>query len=90
MRPLFPFLAGLATGAAAIMLLKNKNPQATLEDATKKLKQQSDLAQDALRQAAVSGLNAIEASSARLRDHLQTTPDAPAPDTTTQAASAGK
>ena len=67
MFPLLPFAVGLLTGAAGIRLLRNE-----------KAKKQLDKAQDRLREATVSSLNAIETSSARLRTRLDQTAE-PAP-----------
>ena len=68
MFPLLPFAVGLLTGAASIRLLRNE-----------KAKKQLDKAQDRLREATVSSLNAIETSSARLRTRLDQTSDAAPP-----------
>ena len=62
MLPLFPFVAGLLTGAAATKLIRDK-----------KVKLQLDKAQGRLREASVSGLNTIEQSMAYLRDRIQAT-----------------
>ena len=62
MFPLFPFVAGLLTGAAATKLIRDK-----------KVKIQLDKAQGRLREASVSGLNTIEHSVAYLRDRIQAT-----------------
>ena len=67
MFPLLPFAVGLLTGAAGVRLLRND-----------KAKIQLAKAQDRLREATVSSLNAIETSSARLRTRLDQTAD-PAP-----------
>ncbi len=77
MLPLFPFIVGLAVGSAAIGLYRNKSTQDNLKNATSKLKEKSTQAQETLRHAAVSGLNMIESSSARLRDRLQADPEMP-------------
>ncbi len=63
MFPLFPFAIGLVVGAAGIKLVR-----------TGKAKKQIEEAQSYLRSATVSGLSAIEQSSARLRDRLQEEP----------------
>ncbi|MFT4172054.1 MAG: hypothetical protein QM639_05810 [Rhodocyclaceae bacterium] len=65
MLPLLPFAAGLFVGAAAIKLVKKDRTRERL-----------DQAQTRLREATVSGLSAIEHSSARLREKLAT-PAAP-------------
>lgn len=59
MLPLLPFAAGIATGALAIKLWRNQTTRAGI-----------DKAQDKLRQATVSGLEAIEHSSAKVRAKL--------------------
>ena len=56
---LLPFAAGLLAGAAAVKLIREDKAKAGL-----------DKAQDRLREATVSGLSAIEQSSARLRSRL--------------------
>ena len=63
MFPLFPFAAGLLTGAVAIKLIRSE-----------KAKKQLDKAQDRLREATVSRLSTIEQSTAKLRDKLQGSP----------------
>jgi len=77
MPPLFPFIAGLAAGAAALSLYKNQNTRDSLNGLKAKLKHQSAQAQETLREAAVSGLSTLESSSVRLRDRLQAEPGAP-------------
>lgn len=67
MFPLLPFAVGLLTGAAGVRLLRNDSA-----------KEQLAKAQERLREATVSGLNAIENSSARLRTRLDQTAE-PAP-----------
>ena len=67
MFPLLPFAVGLLTGAAGVRLLRNE-----------KAKIQLAKAQDRLREATVTSLNAIETSSARLRTRLDQTVE-PAP-----------
>ena len=66
MFPLLPFAVGLLTGAAGVRLLRNE-----------KAKIQLAKAQDRLREATVTSLNAIETSSARLRSRLDQTEPAP-------------
>lgn len=61
MFPLFPFVAGVLTGAVALRLLKTDKSKAGLEKA-----------QDKLRDATVSSLEAIENASARARKRLAT------------------
>ena len=59
MVPLFPFVAGVLTGAVALRLIKTDKTKAGL-----------DKAQDKLRDATVSSLEAIEHASARARKRL--------------------
>lgn len=66
MFPLLPFAVGLLTGAAGVRLLRNERAKIQLAKA-----------QDRLREATVTSLNAIETSSARLRSRLDQTEPAP-------------
>lgn len=59
MFPLFPFVAGVLTGAVALRLVKTDKTRAGLEKA-----------QDKLRDATVSSLEVIESASARARKRL--------------------
>jgi len=59
MLPLLPFVAGLVTGATALKLWRSNSSRLKL-----------DKAQDSLRQATVSSLEAIEQSSASMRQRL--------------------
>ena len=59
MFPLFPFVAGVLTGAVALRLIKTDKTKAGL-----------DKAQDKLRDATVASLEAIEHASARARKRL--------------------
>lgn len=74
MFPLLPFVAGVLTGAVALRLIKTDRTKSGL-----------DKAQDKLRDATVSSLEAIEHASARARMRLtaaeaeQDTGPAPAP-----------
>ncbi|AVR89741.1 hypothetical protein [Thauera aromatica] len=63
MFPLFPFAAGVLAGAVALRLLKNERTRSGLEKA-----------QDRLRGATVSSLEAIEHASARAREKLAAAP----------------
>lgn len=65
MLPLIPFAAGILTGVVAIKLARNEKAKKHLENA-----------QERLQNATVSGLSAIEQSSARLRNRLQAPVDA--------------
>lgn len=73
MLPLIPFAAGLLAGAAAIRLFRSDKARTGLNKARASLGK----AEDQLREVAVSGLTAVESSSARLRERLSTTADAP-------------
>lgn len=76
MFPLLPFAAGLLAGAIGLRLLKTvKVPALGAIDTT--AREQLGRAQSRLRQATVSGLSAVETSSARLRAKL--TPEEPVP-----------
>ncbi len=77
MLPLFPFIAGVIAGTAAVSLYRNQKTRGGLKDAKDRLKKKSAQAQETLRHAAVSGLSTIESSSARWRDRLQAAPEAP-------------
>lgn len=63
MFPLLPFAAGVLAGAVALRLLKTERTRSGLEKA-----------QDRLRDATVSGLEAIEHASARAREKLASAP----------------
>ncbi|MDR2925143.1 MAG: hypothetical protein LBU76_04230 [Azoarcus sp.] len=71
MLPLYPFVAGLLVGAVAVRAYRAPKTRDNLKDAGKKIKKKSAEAQETLRHAAISGLSAIESSSARWRDRLQ-------------------
>ncbi len=60
MFPLIPFAVGILTGVAAVKLVRNEKAKKGLESA-----------QERLQNATVSGLAAIEQSSARLRHRLE-------------------
>ncbi len=70
MLPLLPFVAGIATGALAIKLWRNQNTRAGVEKAEEKLLHAAGTAQEKLRKATVSSLEAIEHSSAKMRARL--------------------
>ena len=65
MLPLIPFAAGILTGVVAIKLARNEKAKKHLENA-----------QERMQNATVSGLSAIEQSSAPLRNRLQAPVDA--------------
>ncbi|GHU00932.1 hypothetical protein AGMMS49960_10130 [Betaproteobacteria bacterium] len=69
--PVFPFFAGLAVGVVALRLSNNKRVRTEIKDVGQKLRQGSAKAESKLRRAAVSGLDALAGSSARLRDRLE-------------------
>jgi hypothetical protein len=69
--PIFPFIAGLAAGVIAVRLYKDEQFRAGVQSAGQKLRQKGTVAEDRLRQAAASGLEALADSSARLRDRLR-------------------
>lgn len=72
MIPLLPFAAGLLVGITAVKLAKNDKTKASL-----------DKAQEKIREATVSGLTAIERSSAKLRTKMEEKPtEAPPPENT--------
>ena len=78
MYPVLPFAIGAMVGAAAVRLLKTVSLQSSL-----------DKAQERLREATISSLDAIEHSSAGLKAKLAAAPAAPeAAATSTEAASA--
>ena len=73
MLPLIPFALGLLTGAAAVRLLKSNQAKAGLDQ----VRAGADKAQEYAREAAVSGLAAIESCSAHLRSRLSPKAEAP-------------
>ena len=75
MFPLFPFALGLVTGVVALRLLKSDAPQVGLTKA-----------QERLRKATVSGLEAIEGASRGARERLSHAAEEPANSTTGAAA----
>jgi hypothetical protein len=77
MLPLLPFAVGLLTGAAAVKLVKKDATRARL-----------DQAQTQLRNATLSGLSALEQSSARLREKLAAPAVPPTPEAAPQPAPA--
>ncbi|HYG85241.1 MAG TPA: hypothetical protein VD978_03200 [Azospirillum sp.] len=85
MYPLLTFASGLIAGAVGLRLLKSVQAPKDLKAATlsgigtvgAKAQSGVDLAQTAVREAAVSGLSAIEKTSAHLRSKLTTAPEEP-------------
>lgn len=76
MYPLLIFATGLVVGAAGTRLLKGANGplKAKATAATEKAQCGVEKAQEAVRDAALSGLSAIERTSARLRTKLTPEP----------------
>lgn len=76
MYPLLIFATGLVVGAAGTRLLKGANGplKAKAAAATEKAQGGVEKAQEAVRDAALSGLSAIERTSARLRTKLTPEP----------------
>ncbi|WP_096701913.1 hypothetical protein [Magnetospirillum sp. 15-1] len=72
MHPLLTFASGLVAGIVGVKLLKKATPPAAaqLDDIGGKARQGLAQAQSSLRDATVSGLSAIEKSSASLRAKL--------------------
>jgi hypothetical protein len=78
--PIFPFIAGLAAGIAVVRLYKHERVLPELEKAGRALRETATATQGKLRKAAVSGLNALETSSARLREKLDAPATTPVPE----------
>lgn len=70
MLPLLPFVAGIAAGALAVKLWRTDKSRLRLDQAQETLRAATDTAQKKLRAATVSGLEAIEHSSAAMRERL--------------------
>lgn len=86
MHPLLVFSSGLLAGAFAFKALKRaKTPDSIRQVASRTF----DQAQSGLRQVAVSGLTAVEKSSASLRDKLAPTEAPPLPDTASEPSPEG-
>ncbi|MBK6998865.1 MAG: hypothetical protein IPH35_02430 [Rhodoferax sp.] len=94
MHPLLTFSTGILAGAAAVRWLKSGRAKTNAIAAQKRLREVTasgrektasslDATQQTLREAAIAGLSAVEASSARLRTKLtpagETLPEAEAP-----------
>jgi hypothetical protein len=69
--PVLPFIAGLAVGVAAVKLYRNERFRANLRETGQRLRQSGEIAEGKLRHAAISGLDALSGSSARLRERLE-------------------
>ncbi len=80
MFPLLTFATGLVVGIAGVRVLKSAKfdalPTRSADDLGKKAREGFDRARSGLRDAAVSGLSAVEKTSAGLREKL--TPEATA------------
>jgi len=76
MHPVLLFATGLVTGIIGVRALKNSKGKDSLAALGHKTRHSLDHAKSGLRDATVSGLSAIEKSSATLRGKL--TPAAPA------------
>lgn len=70
MLPLLPFAAGLLAGVVAVRLMRSDGTRAGLEKLQEKTRDGLGKAQDKLRDATLSGLSAVEASSAAARQRL--------------------
>jgi hypothetical protein len=76
MLPLLPFAAGLLAGAVAVRLMRSEGTRAGLEKLQDKTRGGLGKAQDKLRDATLSGLSAVENSSAAMRRRLSAGKDA--------------
>lgn len=83
MNPLLTLSAGILAGVVAVRWLKNAKTRAAFDAAQKRLCETTassrkkavsaiDVAQHKLRDAAITGLNTVESSSAKLRGKLTT------------------
>lgn len=70
MLPLLPFAAGLLAGAVAVKLLRAPRTREELDKVQDKARHGLEKAQDKLRDAAISGLAAVENSSAAMKLRL--------------------
>lgn len=77
MLPLLPFAAGIVAGALGIQALKKTKPTEHLGSLGASAKSGLDKAGTGLRDATVSGLSALERSSASLRTRLSSEDKAP-------------
>ncbi|MDR2637889.1 MAG: hypothetical protein LBB55_06075 [Zoogloeaceae bacterium] len=68
--PVLPFIAGLAVGVAVVKLYRDERFRANLRETGQRLRQGGGVAEEKLRHAAISGLDALSGSSARLRERL--------------------
>jgi hypothetical protein len=81
MLPVLTFVAGIAAGALGVQMLKKSKAPAKLTDLAHKARSGFDKAGEDLRDVTVSGLSAVEKSSANLRAKLvgEPEPNAAAP-----------
>ena len=86
MLPVLTFAAGLIAGAVGYRALKKSKSNVSLRAAGDAARDGLDKAQSGLRQAAVSGLSAVERSSASLRAKLDAAAPATAEASTEEAA----
>lgn len=70
MLPLLPFAAGLVAGAIAVRLLRNEKTRDGLDKVQEKARLGLEKAQESLRGATISGLSAVESSSAAMKRRL--------------------
>lgn len=70
MLPVLTFVAGIAAGALGVQMLKKFKAPARLTDLAHKARSGFDKAGEELRDVTVSGLSAVEKSSANLRAKL--------------------
>lgn len=88
MNPLLTFTAGILAGVAAVRWLKDEKTRSSLDAAEARARDVADQTgaavrgrldqvQESLRGAALSGLTAVEQSSARLRAKLTPAPESP-------------
>jgi hypothetical protein len=70
MLPVLTFVAGIAAGALGVQMLKKTKAPAKLTDLAHKARSGFDKAGEELRDVTVSGLSAVEKSSANLRAKL--------------------
>ena len=93
MHPLFTLIAGLAVGVMGVRLAKSANTRKALQSTAatggETVRTGLNQARSAVRDAAVSGLQTIEKTSAALREKLNNTPPTKGPDTRSHEGSAG-
>lgn len=75
MLPLLRFASGILVGVVGVHLLKQSKAPEAVKSFAQKARSGLDKAGEELREATVSGLSAVEKSSAALRSKLSTTAD---------------